>query len=173
MSNRVWLSIALAACLPIVVLSQTTEKAEQILQGQFPGSRVQRKTLYLSKETQLRLGKELGEEVSRVQTFYVASGSGGVLGYGIFDTHVVRTKQETLFIVMDKQGIIKHVEVAAFLEPRDYLAPARWLALFRGKSHADNLDQPGITGATLTVKAVKNAVRRTLALQNAHAEALR
>lgn len=174
MHFRAWTTFAFLVCLPLVLFSQTTEKAEQILQGQFPGSRVQRKTLYLNKETQARLSRELGEDVSRVQTFYVASApAGGIAGYGIFDTHVVRTKQETLFIVMDRQGIIKHVEVAAFLEPRDYLAPGRWLALFRGKSHADSLDLPGITGATLTVKAVKNAVRRTLALQKAHAGALR
>lgn len=165
--------LALLLLLPLVLFSQTTEKAEQILQQQFAGSRVERKTLYLSKEVQTRLSAELGEDVSRVQTFYLARSAAGIAGFGTFDTHIVRTKHETLFIVMDSAGIIKHVEVAAFLEPRDYLAPARWLALFRGRAHGDALDVPGITGATLTVKSVKNAVKRTLALARAHRAGLK
>ncbi len=159
--------------LPLVVLSQTAEKAEQILQQQFPGTHIERKTLYLTKEMQARLSAELGEDVSRLQTYYLARSASGPAGFGTFDTHIVRTKQETLFIVMDSAGIIKHVEVAAFLEPKDYLAPARWLALFRGRTYGDAMDLPGITGATLTVKSVKNAVKRTLALTRVHRAGLK
>lgn len=139
------------------------------MRGQFPGAQIQKKTFYLSQESAQKLSAELGEHVSRIQTYYIANGGAAVLGFGTFDTHTVRTKQETLFIVMDGQGIIKHVQVAAFLEPRDYIAPERWLLLFRGKKSGDALDQPTITGSTLTVKAVKNSVRRTLALQKLHA----
>ena len=159
---------ALLLSVPVILLSQTTEKAEQVLREQFPGSEVQKKTLYLTKEQQAALARDLGEDVSRVHTFYTARFGRTLAGYGIFDTHIVRTKQETLFVVMDASGIIKHVEVAAFLEPRDYLAPGRWLALFRGKKREDSMELPGITGATLTVKAVKNAVRRTLAIARAN-----
>lgn len=167
------LALLLLIVAPLVVFSQTAEKAEQILQQQFPGARVERKTLYLTRDAQASLAAELGEEVSRVQTFYLAHSAAGLVGFGTFDTHIVRTKQETLFIVMDAAGIIKHVEVAAFLEPRDYLAPARWLALFRGRTYGDAMDVPGITGATLTVKSVKNSVKRTLALARIHRTALK
>lgn len=156
-----------------VLAPQTTEKAQEILLREFPGARITRKTLYLSKEKQHELSTETGGEVSRVQTYYLAEVNGQVAGFGSFDTHTVRTKQETLFIVMDRAGIIKTVEVAAFLEPPDYLAPARWLNLLKGRKYGDALELPPITGATLTVKSVKNAVRRTLALHRVHEANLR
>ncbi|MBL8020450.1 MAG: FMN-binding protein [Leptospirales bacterium] len=175
---RFHFSIACAILIPFALvlsglLSQTTETAERIMQAQFPGSLIQKQTLYLSKESAQKLSAELGETVPRLQTYYLARGKAGNAGFGTFDTHVVRTKQETLFIVMDNRGTIKYVEVAAFLEPRDYLAPERWLRLFQGKGTGDQLDQPTITGATLTVKAVKNSIRRTLALQKLHSAELR
>lgn len=171
MRFHVWTACAILIPFGLLLpglFSQTTETAERIMQSQFPGLQIQKQALYLSKESAQKLSAELGEAVPRIQTYYIARGKSGTAGFGTFDTHVVRTKQETLFIIMDNRGIVKHVEVAAFLEPRDYLAPERWLRLFQGKAAGNALDQPTITGATLTVKAVKNSVHRTLALQKLH-----
>lgn len=164
-------ALAVFAAGSVLLFSQTIETAEMILKKEFPGTAIERKTLYLTREEGEILSRCCGES-SRVHTFYLASDQGGVKGFGIFDTHVVRTKEETLFIVVDAAGIVKHVQVAAFLEPRDYLAPDRWFALFKGKTAGSSFDQPPITGATLTVKAAKNAVRRALELHRLHARSL-
>jgi Na+-translocating ferredoxin:NAD+ oxidoreductase RnfG subunit len=105
---------------------------------------------------------------SDLLTVYVGHRGGEVVGFAILDTHVVRTLPETFMIVLAPDGTIRATHVLAFYEPTDYLPSERWLAQFTGKSEADDLRLgrgiDGITGSTLSARAVSDAIRRALAL---------
>lgn len=142
---------------------------DELLSREFPGAAVERRPLYLSRTEQERLRQEPGlERIGRFFTFYVAKSNGAVVGYGVFDTHRVRTKDETLFIALTPEGRVRRVEVVSFFEPEEYLAPRRWLDLLTGKSGADAFqagrDLPAITGATLTTGAIGRTVKKVLAI---------
>ncbi len=99
---------------------------------------------------------------------YVAREGGQVVGRAYVDTHVVRTKRESLLIALGSDGAVRRVEVTAFLEPREYLAPDAWLRQFdtRGLSDEVALQRAirPIAGATLTAESATDAVRRVLAI---------
>ncbi len=148
---------------------------EQALNAEFPEAKIERQAKYLTKAQQRFIEEQPGlDRVGRFHTFYVARGTGGmVAGYATFDTHRVRTKDQTLFIALNADGSIRNVRVVSFFEPEDYLAPDRWLALFSGKRATEHAllpgkDLPAITGATMTTRAVSNTVRKVLFLYKAH-----
>ena len=91
-----------------------------------------------------------------------------VIGYAYTDTHRVRTLSESILIAFDLKKRIKRVEVLNFYEPVEYVASSNWLDQFSNKpiSHSPRIgkDIQGITGASLTVKAIEQAVSRTLAV---------
>ncbi len=156
-----------------VLLAEVYNLPESALARQFPGAAVERKTVYLTQEQRRQLDARLGgPSESRMNTFYVARKNGAVLGYGIFETHTVRTKDETLFIVVDTAGSIRHVELISFFEPEDYRPVQRWLALFLGKTEHDAIspgnDIAAISGASLTSRAVARSVRKVLMLYRFH-----
>lgn len=105
---------------------------------------------------------------SDLVTVHVGHRGDELLGYAIFDTHIVRTLPETFLIVIAPDGAIRATHVLAFHEPLDYLPGERWLAQFAGRRAADELRLgrgiDGITGSTLTAQAVSDAIRRALAL---------
>jgi Na+-translocating ferredoxin:NAD+ oxidoreductase RnfG subunit len=80
----------------------------------------------------------------------------------------VRTHQEALLVVLTPGGRVRSLRVLAFYEPEEYLAPQRWLGQMEGRALDDRLrlggDLHGIAGATLSSRAVTDAVRRSLAL---------
>lgn len=131
----------------------------------------ERRTAFLSEEEAARLEEVSRSAVQRVVTHYVALRRGEALGVAYFDAHRVRTLREVLMVALDEAGAVLRIEVLSFAEPREYLAPAGWLDLFQGWSDPDGgalrRDVPNITGATLTSRAVTDAVARVLAL---HAE---
>ena len=99
---------------------------------------------------------------------YIARRDGEVVGRAYVDTHVVRTKRESLLISLNPRGLVRRIDVTAFLEPREYLAPERWLQQYDTRRLDDELSlqraiRP-IAGATLTTMAVNAAVRRVLAI---------
>ena len=90
------------------------------------------------------------------------------MGHAYVDTHVVRTKKETVLVSLDASGAVKRVDVIAMLEPPEYRAPQPFLRQFTGRRLQDDLRlqraiRP-IAGATLTANAVTDAVRRVLAI---------
>jgi FMN-binding domain len=105
---------------------------------------------------------------SKLWTFYVGWRDGAVMGYALIDTHIVRTLPEAFMVVIDPAGTVRRVEVLAFYEPPEYLPPARWIGQFDGRPLDDDLSLrggiQGITGATLSARAMTEGVRRALAL---------
>ena len=90
------------------------------------------------------------------------------MGVGFFDTHRVRTLNETLLVALSPEGRVLRVEAVAFHEPAEYMAREAWVKQFGGKALDPQLSLKGgirpLSGATLTAHAMTDAARRCLAL---------
>ena len=113
------------------------------------------------------------EKMARVKldsamfSFYVGKKEGKILGYAAIETHKVRSKPETLLIVLSPTGELIQIHTLAFHEPPEYQPPARWFAqLYHHslKALSFNEEVQGITGATLSTRAALNSARKTLAV---------
>ena len=149
---------------------------EEALQLAFPECEIARRTVYLTAAQKERAGKLAGFEVERgIVRPYVATRDGVVVGTAYFDAHRVRTKRETLMIVVDRQRRIQRLELLAFAEPVQYVPNGKWYAQFLGRRLDEELSLKrgirGVTGATLTARATTAAARRTLALHEVIFEA--
>jgi hypothetical protein len=145
---------------------------EQAAARAFPPPAVtERKTYFLTdaeRERASRLAKAKIE--SSLVVAYVGRGPKGLVGTAYFDTHTVRTMPETILVTVKPDGGVGGVEVVAFGEPEDYLPRPRWLRLFGGRRLDANLavgrGLAHVTGATLTTRAIAEAVRRVLAIHS-------
>jgi Na+-translocating ferredoxin:NAD+ oxidoreductase RnfG subunit len=100
-------------------------------------------------------------------TFYVGKENGKILGYAAIETSTVRTKPETLMIVLTPDGELCNVYTLAFHEPPEYQPPERWFGQLYKRPLADmdfNKGIQGISGATLSTRAAVNSVRKVMAI---------
>lgn len=99
----------------------------------------------------------------RMVTFYAARRGEAVLGYAVIQSHVVRTKRETLLLGFEPDGRLRRIAVLSFLEPPEYKPSERWLAQFSGKGSTDRLavgdDLAPISGSTLSARGVAEQSR--------------
>lgn len=150
-------------------LLQALPTQTQALQLTFPGCTFTRKEFFLS-EAQATQVKALSRADLPGLWFvgYEARKDGQFLGVGFFDTHRVRTENETALVAVGSDGRIRRVEVIAFREPQDYAPRQAWVDQFQGKALDDKLslrrDIRPLAGATLTANALTDASRRGLAL---------
>ena len=160
-------AVALIAATGVASSGQTSR--EEALAQVFPGARFEAERVFLSSDQQEAAARMANVEVgSRLIARYVARRDGIVIGRAYIDTHVVRTKNESLLVCLDPDGTVRRVEVTAFLEPREYLASELWYAQYEGQLLSEDLAleraiRP-IAGATLTGRATADAVRRVLAI---------
>ena len=148
---------------------------KEALEWAFPKCQVVRGTIFLDKKTARAVEKVAGSRlVTRVLHPYRATrrdpktGQAVLVGTAWFETHRVRSKRETLMVVVDPKGRIARIEVLAFAEPRDYLPRRPFYGQFEGKVLDENLrigkDLRMVAGCTLTCRATADAARRILAL---------
>lgn len=136
-----------------------------------PGATWVRHTAYL-KEEQLQDAREKAgrgvEFLTTVVPYYVATKDGSLHGVAYFDTHIVRSKAETVMIVVNPSGQIVRLEVIAFDEPPEYRPRPAWLRQFDGEALTGELALKKaihpMAGGTLTAHAIVQASRRVLAL---------
>ena len=142
---------------------------QQALQLAYPGCVFTRKEFYLT-DAQAAKVKALSRADLPGLWFvgYEARKNGKLVGVGFFDTHRVRTENETALVAVGADGRILRVEVIAFREPQDYAPRQAWIDQFKGKTLDDGLslkrDIRPLAGATLTANALSDAARRGLAL---------
>lgn len=162
-----WASLTRGAVSAQDLLTQ-----DEALALAFPGSTsIERRTAFLD-DADLRAVRQKagsGVEVTNVVvTYYVGMSRGRPLGVAYFDAHRVRTFPEVVMVVVTPGATVDRIEILSFAEPPEYRAPQDWLRQFQGKGSTEDLAaRRGIrymTGATLTSRAITNAVRRTLAL---------
>ncbi|MBI2069539.1 MAG: FMN-binding protein [Elusimicrobia bacterium] len=142
---------------------------DQALAIAFPGARVERRTVFLTKEQMARIEKKAKAKVAdEMFAYYVARSTDGILGYAFFESHIVRTMPETFMVALNPGGDIRVVELLAFYEPEDYKPHPKWLRTFKGRELSDQLwvkrGLRNIAGATLTAQAIAEGVRRILAV---------
>ncbi|MDA1343050.1 MAG: FMN-binding protein [Proteobacteria bacterium] len=104
---------------------------------------------------------------SAMFTFYVGKQNDKILGYAAIETITVRTKPETLMIVLTPEGELRKVVTLAFHEPPEYQPPERWFEQLNGKPLAEldfSKGVQGVSGATLSTRAAVNSVRKVIAL---------
>lgn len=156
----------LALSLPLFAALPTSQEALALA---FPGARLVRREHILS-EAQAERIKALSQVdlAGRWFVAYEAWLDGRLAGVGLFDTHRVRTLNETLLVAISPEGRILRVEVVAFREPTEYMAKEVWIRQFEGKGLDPQLSLKGaihpLSGATLTAHAMTDAARRCLAL---------
>jgi hypothetical protein len=133
----------------------------------FPAAQVAAQTVFLTEEQARAVKDRTGQEPpSKLFTFYTAKRDGTTVGYGVIETHVVRTLPEAVLVVLSPAGAIDRILMLAFYEPPEYRPPDRWLQQFQGRTAGDGRDWRvgrdvhGLTGATLTAHAMTDALRR-------------
>ncbi len=159
--------------LPSITGGRQLVSLKEALNAAFASvSRFERETVYLSlkevDQIQNTYRDSKLEVRSRLVIRYKAVRNGRVLGYSYVDTHHVRTLSETILVSINSDNLVQRVEVISFREPSEYLAPARWLEQFRNQkllnSKVSGKQIYGITGASLTARAIKKAIPRILTL---------
>ena len=142
---------------------------EEALAQVYPGAQIRAEQIFLTAEQMAEVSRRAGSKPASPHIArYLAERSGEVAGRAYVDTHIVRTKRESLLISLDAQRRVLRVDVTAFLEPSEFRASGPWLGQYRGRSLDDELAvdraiRP-IAGATLTARAANSAVRRVLAI---------
>ena len=142
---------------------------DEALAAVFPGAVVEAEQVFLTEQQMVEVAEIAGVEIeSGLVARYVATLGDTVMGRAYVDTHVVRTKRESLLISLEADGSVRRIDVTAFFEPPDYLASERWLRQYDRRQLDDDLAvqraiRP-IAGATLTANATNAAVRRVLAI---------
>ena len=100
-------------------------------------------------------------------TFYVGKHQDKILGYAAIKSTQVRTKPETLMIVLTPEGELSKVVTLAFHEPAEYQPPDTWFEKLYKRPLADmdfNKGVDGISGATLSTRASLTSVRKVMAI---------
>ena len=104
---------------------------------------------------------------SKLFSFYVGKKQDRIIGYAAIESHNVRTKPETLLVVLDPQGNLRQIVTLAFHEPPEYQPPERWFSQLLNHT-LDELsfskDIQGVTGATLSTRASLNSARKVMAV---------
>lgn len=158
---------ALLLCISAGGFAQASR--EEALARVYPGAAIRAERVFLTKQ-QIQQAAAVSEVdvPNALIARYLAIVNGKVIGRAYVDTHIVRTKNESLLICLDQSGKVKRIEVTAFLEPQEYQASPAWYGQYEGKVLENNLNlhraiRP-IAGATLTATATTRAVRRVLAI---------
>jgi electron transport complex protein RnfG len=161
------MACVMGACATLLAATLLTR--EEALALAYPGATFAAERIFLTADQQKRAADAAGVPIaSALVGRYIATQDGRIVGRAYIDTHIVRTKKETLLVSLDAAGHVKRVDATAFLEPPEYEAPQAFLNQYGGRALSDDLRlqraiRP-VAGATLTANAVTDAVRRVLAI---------
>jgi len=140
--------------------------AEQFRQSEL----VDYQRIQLSAARRETLQRELGQALEKDEyIFYVARSADRVDGYALFDREIGQHEYIDFATFFDGQGRVTRVEVVAYREPYgDGIRSKRFRSQFVGKE-AHSGFRPGhdidvISGATLSARAMANAVKRATLL---------
>jgi hypothetical protein len=166
--------IATVACsifalLVVPVTASVLLSVDEALTLAFPDCEVNRESVFLTDAEMSAASTLAGHPRSTALVVrYVARRNDEPNGTAYFDTHRVRTLDETIMVVVNPDGTIGRIEVVSFAEPPDYLPREGWYKQFAGRALDDQLELDrairAVTGATLTANATTSAARRVLAV---------
>lgn len=167
--GSVLLALGLMICAPLSAGARVFFSKVGAFEEAFPGAKVQQVNLFLDDADAAFIRANSGVEwKGRLANMYVARKGEKIVGYGYIDTHKVRTLGETVLYVLDAEGRIGKIMQLAFHEPAEYQAPSHFLAQFVGRALSPKLslkgEIDGLSGATLTSRALTSRARAILAL---------
>jgi hypothetical protein len=161
--------LALGIAASSGVFAESLPTRQEVLSNVYPNALPKAERVFLTRK-QMEDASALAKIKipSALLARYVLYAEGQSVGRAYVDTHVIRTKKESLLICLDPGGKLKRIEVTAFQEPPEYQAPDGWFEQFSGKQLDEDLRlqrsiRP-LTGASLTAHSVTAAVRRVLAI---------
>ena len=160
--------ILASVLLPIVLHAKIISR-DEALKLAFPDAEIRQSMIFLTTDEQAEASKLSGLQIeSGLVARYDALKDQKSIGRAYLDTHIVRTKKESLLIVLNNDGKILRIEIVAFQEPPEYLPSEKWYEQFEGKALDEELrlkkEIHPVTGATLTAQASTDASRRVLAI---------
>jgi hypothetical protein len=173
---RVLVCIGFIGVMPLIQGQAATTAAtdipayvRNILEQEFPNSKFERTTHFLTPSQRAKVDELMGEEpASDLIISYRVLEDGEPKATLFFDTHKVRTASETILIAVSETGAVQKLKTIAFGEPREYLPRQAWFDQFLGRKLSARLalkqDIHGVTGATITARKTTSAARRALAL---------
>ena len=156
--------------LLIICFSFSPVTPEKALKTKFPDADVVIKNYILTDKQQQDIEKLSGvKQDSKLISIYQVVDQGRIKAYGYVDVHVVRTQPEAVMYIINNNAGIDEIKILSFREPADYLAPEKWLRLFKDKSLEKNKimlrdDISAISGATMTARAITTNCRKALAI---------
>ena len=142
---------------------------QEALAAVYPGATVTRDRIILTTE-QMSAVASLARVGMQGKIFprYIARTDDVIVGRSYIDTHTAKTERQSLLVSLDTEGRVIRVDVTVFFEPEQYMAPQDFLRQYDGQIlHDELIIRRGIrpvAGASFTGRAVNNAVRRILAL---------
>ncbi|MEY4768568.1 MAG: hypothetical protein RL637_1207 [Pseudomonadota bacterium] len=104
---------------------------------------------------------------SGLLSIYVGKQQGKIKGYAAIESEIVRSKPETIMVVLSPEGQVDKVILLAFHEPPEYQPTENWFDQFKQKKLEElelNNGIQGISGATLSTRSTVNTVRKVLAV---------
>ena len=143
-------------------------KSEAMVLAFGEGAQVENVSLFPDDQQKATIEQEAKAKLdSGLFTFYVGKQQGKLLGYAAIETITVRTKPETLMIVLTPEGVVRNVYTLAFHEPPEYQPPERWFEQLSGRPLVEmdfNKGVQGVSGATLSTRAAVNSVRKVMSI---------
>ncbi len=145
-------------------------KREEALTHVFPDAdNILKRNIFLNSEQVQEIESIARTKLrSKLYVFYEGKKENQTLGYAVIDTHHLRTKTETVIVVINPDGTLKLTEILAFFEPSEYMPSDSWLRQYQNKTLDDSLwlgrSIPNITGATITSNALMKTIRSILAI---------
>ncbi len=164
------LLLALHLCAPVGLLAKVFYAKDEAVRAAFPEADVIEKQTFFLTDDQKKQIETLARTPldSKLVTMYTGKRGQKLLGYAMIDVHTVRTLPEAVMVVLSPDGRVASTLILAFYEPLEYLPNERWLKQFDQARLTPDLRVggriAGITGATLTARAMTESVRKVLAL---------
>ena len=159
-----WLLTAINPSFATIFYSKN--EAMQLAFGK--GAQVEQLSLFPDENEAAKIEQDSKIKLdSGLFTFYVGKDQGKILGYAAIETSTVRTKPETLMIVLTPDGELSKVVTLAFHEPPEYQPPERWFEQLYKRPLAEmdfNKGVDGISGATLSTRSALSSIRKVMAI---------
>jgi FMN-binding domain len=158
----------LLMCSNISMATIFYSKNEAMVLAFGDGAKIENLSLFPDEQQVNEIQKEARVKLdSGMFTFYKGMQNDKLLGYAAIESVTVRTKPETLMIVLTPEGELRSIYTLAFHEPPEYQPPERWFEQLYKRPLAEmdfNKGIQGVTGATLSTRAAVDSVRKVMAV---------
>ncbi|PHS56205.1 MAG: FMN-binding protein [Sulfurimonas sp.] len=130
--------------------------------------KISKKNILLTTKQAKNISKDAKTKLnSKIFRIFKAVKAKKVLGYGVLVSKKVRSKNAVILYIINKDSILKSIEIIAFNEPTEYIPSKTWISQFDNISTDKRLrigkEIPTITGATLSARSIVDGSRIALA----------